>query len=321
MKNNELLSKIVNRLQEGPGLILLHHNADIDAIGSAIALQGAYPTYSIGALQNVSRISKRLLKRFDSVTIITDPKLEDYNSIVILDTSTPSQLGIEPNQLKNPIVIDHHVSNYNWNTDLYYCDEEKSSCAEIIFELLESIDFVITQKMTLALLLAILTDSGHFKYATSETLMNFAKLLELGNLKANDVFDVLENSNKMHNSQRIAHLKGAQRLKFEQINKYLVASTMLSSYEASMCKFLINLGADIAFVGAQRDDHVRISGRATNELVNSGLHLGEFFKEISNELACEGGGHDGAAGLNGIGDVEMILNACMNKIAHILRSI
>ena len=151
--------------------------------------------------------------------------------------------------------------------------------------------------------------------------MNFAKLLELGNLKANDVFDVLENSNKMHNSQRIAHLKGAQRLKFEQINKYLVASTMLSSYEASMCKFLINLGADIAFVGAQRDDHVRISGRATNELVNSGLHLGEFFKEISNELACEGGGHDGAAGLNGIGDVEMILNACMNKIAHILRSI
>lgn len=321
MKDNALLKKIIERLRIEPGLILLHHNADIDAVGSAIALKNAYPGYTIGAFENVSQISRKFLSRFQDISIITEPELEKFKTIVILDTSTPMQLGLQGQELHDYIVIDHHVCTNSWDTDLYYCDETKSSCAEIIFELLEAIEFSITPEIALALCGAILADSGHFKFATSDTLINFARLLDLGNIKAGEVFEILGNRDKMDSSQRIAHLKGAQRLKYEQVYGFLIVSSILSSYEASLCKNLIVLGADIAFVGAQRGEQLRISGRANRELVERGVHLGEFFKDLGSELMCEGGGHDGAGGLNGVGDVEMVLNACMGKIAHTLKNI
>jgi phosphoesterase RecJ-like protein len=321
MMDNVLLKKIIKRLKIEPGLILLHHNADIDAVGSAIALHNAYPKFSIGAFDNISQVSRRFLSRFQNIDILTGPDLEKFKTIVILDTSTPSQLGIPSQKLHDYIIIDHHVSTSNWDTELYYCDETKTSCAEIIFELLEILDFSITTEVALALSTAILADSGHFKFASKDTLITFARLLELGNIDPGDVFEVLENNEKIDSSQKIAHLKGAQRLKFEQLYGFLVASSTLSSYEASMCKNLISLGADIAFVGAQRENQVRISGRATRDVVKHGIHLGEFFSDLGSELACEGGGHDGAGGLNGIGDVEMILSACMGKISQVLKKI
>ncbi len=321
MMNKELMSKIVNRLQIKPGIILLHHNADLDAVGSALALKFAYPSYSIGALQNISQISKRFLKHFENITVLQKPSLDQFKTIVILDSSTPSQVGISPDLYNELIVIDHHVRSESWKTDLYYCDDSKTSCAEIIFELLEFINISITSEIALALSVAILADTGHFKYATHETFMNYARLLKLGGLRISKILEMVENTESLTKSQRIAQLKGAQRLRFQQVNGYLVASSILSSYEASMCKHLLLLGADVAFVGAQREEQIRISARAVGELVEKGLHLGEFLKSLASELLCEGGGHDGAAGLNGSGDVEMALNACMNKISEILKKI
>jgi nanoRNase/pAp phosphatase (c-di-AMP/oligoRNAs hydrolase) len=321
MKDKKLMQQIVSRLEYGPGLILLHHNADIDAIGSAIALKLAYPDFSIGAFQNISHLSKKLLDHFENISVFSNPVVEDFKTIVILDTSSYSQLGYNEKLPPDHIVIDHHAPTDNWDTDYYYCDDSKSSCAEIILDLLELKKTPITPEIAMVLSVAILADTGHFKFATNETFITYAKLLNLGNLNSGDVFEILNNADELDNSQRIAHLKGAQRLRFEQISGYLVASSILSSYEASMCKNLIILGADVAFVGAQRDDQIRISGRITRKLINKGIHLGEFFKELGDEISAEGGGHDGAAGLNGVGDVEMVLNLCTNKISAILKNI
>jgi nanoRNase/pAp phosphatase (c-di-AMP/oligoRNAs hydrolase) len=322
MNDKGLMSKIINRLKIEPGIILLHHNADLDSVGSALALKNAFPNYSIGAFQNISQVGKKLLSHYKDVAIIEKPNLDKYKTIVILDTSTPSQLGLDNEFLNNYnyMVIDHHVRTDNWDTDLYYCDETKASCAEIVLELLELINFNITRETALALSIGIIADSAHFKYARYETFINFSRLLVSGNLKSSEVFEILENTDKIDSSQRIAHLKGAQRLKFQQLFGYLIATSILSSYEAAMCKHLIKLGADVAFVGAQRDEQIRISGRASQELVNRGLHLGKFFKSLGDELMCEGGGHDGAGGLNGSGDVEMVLNVCVSKISEILRN-
>jgi nanoRNase/pAp phosphatase (c-di-AMP/oligoRNAs hydrolase) len=319
MKDIELMSKIVDRFKIEPGLILLHHNADIDAVGSALALKNAFPSFSIGAFQKISQKSKKLINYFEDIEILQPPELDKFKTVVILDASTPSQLGISQDVLNNPIIIDHHVSNNVWDSEFYYCDDSKSSCAELIFELLEFIDFQITQKTALALSVAILADTGHFKYANPDSFINFAQLMKLGNLTMADVLKLVEENDQLEMSQRIAHLKGAQRLKYQQINGYFIAVSILSSYEAIMCKYLLTLGADVAFVGAQHDENIRISGRASKELVQKGLHLGEFFQGLSTELSCEGGGHAGAAGINGTGDVEMVLNVCMNKMSEILK--
>jgi nanoRNase/pAp phosphatase (c-di-AMP/oligoRNAs hydrolase) len=321
MLNEKLMYKIVQRLNTEPGIILLHHNADIDAVGSAIAMQKAFPNYDIGAYQKISYKGKEILKYFENIAILESPDIGQYKSVVILDASTPSQLGISKDLLKNPIIIDHHLKNDVWDSDFYYCDDTKTSCAELILELLELINFNISKEVALSLLIAILSDTGHFKYATYDTFQNFSHLMKISNTTMADVFKIIEDNDDQKVSQRIAHLKGGQRLKYSQINDYLIVISQLSSFEASMCKKLINLGADVAFVGAQHNEHVRISGRASSDVVENGLHLGEFFQNLGLEFSCDGGGHAGAAGLNGIGDVEMILNACVIKVSEILRNV
>ena len=300
MKNKELMSKIVERLNAEPGIIILHHNADVDAVGSALALQCAYPNYHIGAFQKISQVGKTIIKYFKNITIFDSPDLSQYNNVVILDASTPSQLGISQELSVEPIVIDHHACNDVWDTEYYYCDDSKSSCAELVLELLDFIKFDLTQRSILAILVGILADTGQFKYANHDSFVNFARLLDLGKLTMADVLTIFGESEQKGISQRIAHLKGAQRLRFQRLNGYLVAVSQLSSFEAAMCKKLIDLGADVAFVGSQHGDEVRISARASNELVNKGLHLGEFFQSLGSDLLIEGGGHAGAAGLNGI---------------------
>jgi nanoRNase/pAp phosphatase (c-di-AMP/oligoRNAs hydrolase) len=59
MINQKLMLKIVDRLKSAPGLIVLHHNADIDAVASAIALHNAFPNHSVGE-KNYSHILKIL---------------------------------------------------------------------------------------------------------------------------------------------------------------------------------------------------------------------------------------------------------------------
>jgi len=321
MQKQKEFSKIIQSLNSEPGLILLHHNADIDSVGSAIALQSAFPNLSIGANQNISHLSKNMVSHFEDIEIHINPEIDQKMVLVILDTSSPIQLDIEPANLDNAVIIDHHKKNSNLKNEIYYCDETKSSCSEIIFELLEFMKFKITRKTALALLAGIVADTGNFRYANIQSFKSFINLLEQSNLTMGEVLKIFNNIDTQNISQRIAHLKGAQRLKFKQYSNLLIVISQLSSYEASMSKNLIILGADVAFVGAQRGENVRISGRASSELVKLGLHLGTFLQKISAELSCEGGGHAGAAGMNGIGDVEMMLNACMNGVIDLLKDI
>jgi nanoRNase/pAp phosphatase (c-di-AMP/oligoRNAs hydrolase) len=316
MKDQTLMEQVASGLKNGPGIILLHNNADIDAVGSAIALQNAFPEFSIGAFQKTSHLSRMFLKNFPDIEINISPNLDEYQTILILDTSTPSQLGTDIDYNKKVIVIDHHLDSDQWGDALYYCDETKSSCAEIIFELLKLIGHNISNEVISVILAAIIVDTSHFKYANVDSIVAISELLKIGNVRLSEVFEMLGNNIIEDNSQRIAHLKGAQRLRFRQYRGFIIAVSQLSSNEASMCKYLLILGADVAFVGAQRENQFRISSRASGKMVKMGIHLGEFFQELSTDIGSEGGGHAGAAGLNGVGDVEMVLNFCMDKIEH-----
>jgi hypothetical protein len=59
-------------------------------------------------------------------------------------------------------------------------------------------------------------------------------------------------------------------------------------------------------------------------MVSLGLHLGHIMEEISSEISWEGGGHGGAAGITGSGDVEAALLICVkhakSTISDIARS-
>jgi phosphoesterase RecJ-like protein len=314
-----VLSGIATELSnEGGTLILLHGNADPDAIASAFAVQQSFPDVTIGTPGGMDRMSKLLAA---ALGIETVDVVEDFRAsrILILDTSGPEQLNAQVD-LSIALVVDHHVKNDRWSSArMYYCDDTKSSCSEIIFELLKEAGKTFSREVALALMYGILTDTGYFKFAKPGALVAFSELMTLHDVHMDEAMGLI--GVDIDISERISQLKGAQRLKYWKIGDHIVATSQGSAYEASVCKALLNLGADVAFVGSQRGPEFRISARATPNLVRKGLHLGKLLGNVGSETTNGGGGHPGAAGITGVGDVEAILNISAENAMKFLRGL
>lgn len=310
--DGDVYNKIADKLRAGKVLALIHSNADPDAVGSAFAIKAAFPGVTIAAPDDVSRGGKALLGALE-IEVNAKPELGCYDTILVVDTATPSMLGKFGEALSgtNPIVIDHHATN-GWNSPHSLIDAGKSSCAEVVYEFLKHLKCKVEGKSALALLAGILADTGHFRHANTDSLRTFLEILEKSGLSISDVTGVLEVEEDP--SKRIAALKGAQRLRFENAGRFILAYTRISSFEAFVCQKLLAVGADGALVGSQRKNEFRISGRLRSKLSELGVDLGRVFVAVGEELGCEGGGHPAAAGLSGEGDVEAALNICVARL-------
>lgn len=312
-----MLSSIANELsKEGGTLVLLHGNADADALASAFAVQQVFPDITIGVPGGLDRVSKQMAK------ILNIPTSEDvskarYARLLILDTSGPEQLDFDVD-LSKAMVIDHHTRNEKWEKAvMYHCDDSKSSCSEIVYELLKKEKRHVSREMALALLFGMLTDSGYFRFAKHETLVTFSEIMATHGIQMDEAMNLVDLDVDI--SERISQLKGAQRLKYWKVGGYIVVISQGSAFEASVCKALLGLGADIAFVGSQRGEQFRVSARATQAMVRKGVHLGKLLGGVGSETANGGGGHPGAAGLTGTGDVEAILNIAAENAIKLLQ--
>ena len=297
-------------------MILLHGNADPDALGCGYAIARAFPEADIcapGGLDKISKVitSKLNLKVLDRADFLT------YDQVVVVDTSSPDQLGEFADVPADTIVIDHHARSERWGDRTYYCDDTKRSCAEIVYQLLKTADIKIERDVGLALLAGMLTDSGHFRYSNGALLRTFANLMEDAGVEIDEVTSLTDLEPDV--SERISQLKGAQRIRFDRVGERIVAISVGSAFESSVCKGMLAIGADIAFVGSQRDQNFRLSARARPDMVRMGLHLGKLLEDIGVETSNDGGGHGGAAGLVGVGDVEAVLNICMQRTMDFLR--
>ncbi|MEM2838906.1 MAG: DHH family phosphoesterase [Thermoplasmata archaeon] len=310
---------LAKMLGQGRNAFIVHGNADPDALASAYALCQAFSGRII-APGGIDRMSKVIA---ESLGIEFEETLEkdDFDQLVVLDTSGPEQLG-DLRYLgddENVIVIDHHSRNQNWKSRQYYCDDKKSSCCEIAYELVKVAEKRIPRNAALALLVGILTDSGHFRYGNRETLLTFSEIMSQHDIGMREPIELIEG--EMDLSEKISQLKGAQRLKYTRVEQFIIATSFGSAYEASVSKSLIQMGADIAFVGSQRGDEFRISARASPQMIEMGIHLGKLLEGIGKETSNGGGGHPAAAGLSGKGDVKQMLDLCVAKSKKAIKSL
>ena len=146
-----------------------------------------------------------------------------------------------------------------------------------------------------------------------------ATVLRESSIGMDEIMDLTEMESDV--SERVSQLKGAQRLRFDRVGDKIAAVSQGSAHESSVCRAIILAGADVAFVGSQRDENFRISARAKQDLVRKGLHLGRLLDAVGGETENSGGGHAGAAGLTGKGDVEAVLNMCMSRAMDFLREL
>ncbi|MBI0583599.1 MAG: DHH family phosphoesterase [Methanomassiliicoccus sp.] len=310
-----MLSAIAKKLMSGKKVVLLHGNADPDALGSAYALYRSFPDVTVAALGGLDRLAKVMAINLE-FEVESTVDLDQYDVVVAVDSSSRDQIGIDVTG-RDVVAIDHHSPCGDWDDEMFYCDEGRRSCAEIIFELLRVAGSPVDRPIGLALAVGMITDSGHFRFANSALLRTFSEVMETSGINMDEAMDLTDLEPDV--SERISQLKGAQRMRFDRLGDHIVAISLGSAHESSVCKSMLGIGADVAFVGSQRDERFRISARARQSTVRKGFHLGKLLDQVGGETSNSGGGHAGAAGLTGVGDVEAVLNMCMARTMDFFR--
>ena len=157
-------------------------------------------------------------------------------------------------------------------------------------------------------------DTRRFFYADSETLAAAIELIEAGAEYEKCVKSLLI---KPDRSERIARLKAAGRVKVHLIGDWIVAISKIKAFEASACRGLIELGADVAIVGGSPStDVVRFSSRSTRDFYEkTGVSLGsDLMEPLGQLIEGEGGGHANAAGANGKKNFEKAMDRSVELI-------
>ncbi len=294
-------------------LYLCHRNADPDAIGSAFALQQVFGG-AVGSVDDLSRTGESLAGAIGADVEI-NPRTEDHDLVVVVDTSVRLQLG-DFHPLRYA-VIDHHLDKGLLEDAEFYIQRPSKSTAEIVWTILKENGCKASREMALGLLAGLISDTGRFRRASQEAFQTTAELLEAGGFDYEDALQAL--SVPADISQRIAVLKAATRAKVDRHGDWLIATSEINSFEGSAAMALVDLGADVALVAGKHIDLCRISARAGREAARKGLNLAEILREIARIHGGEGGGHRAAAALEAKGEPSSLLKECRKKVAESLR--
>jgi nanoRNase/pAp phosphatase (c-di-AMP/oligoRNAs hydrolase) len=314
-------------------LIITHHPADLDGFATSIALQfffkNLFKNQEISLyFSEFSRFIKSFLNNFKKIfpnfnfKPLNNINVSNFDVIIIVDTNNLDQVKFFEvfKRLDSSIpfiFIDHHLNlNNEYKSNLKSLNiifENYSSTAEIILEFFRGLKIKIPSPYKVLLATAILTDSGFFKYGNNQTIHNIAKLLK-DDISFQKILLLLNSD--LDISERIAKIKGLQRVELLRIEEWLLGITHVSSFSASVASMLISIGFDISIVCSEKKDQTIISTRAKKEVcLKTGLHLGKILSEIGEGSA---GGHDGAASLNFNLDLDIVLKKVIDKIKKVL---
>lgn len=137
----------------------------------------------------------KLIKRYEEKY---RQRILESDIIFLMDISNMERLGRMDEVVKSSratkVCIDHHYSNIEWS-DLNIVDELASASGEIVFDLVNRMGFEIDEKMALSLYVAILTDTGSFRFSNTTPRAHIicAELLKKG-IKPREIFGYIYES-------------------------------------------------------------------------------------------------------------------------------
>ncbi len=321
--------KRLRELLTGRILLLCHHNADPDAVCSAFGVQRLIesldPTSNteIFLPGGASSLTRRIMEVL-GIQVLDEDSIDDYDVLVILDTATLNQLEDWGEKVwessAKKIFIDHHSKHPRMMevADYSMIDESATSTCELVYRIYSSWGVVPTPVVARALLIGIAFDSRHFSIATPNTLNAASALLEIdGSIE--EVLSMLRT--ERNRPERIARIKAAQRMQLHDAQGWTLATSQLSSFQASAARALIGLGADASMVCGSNKKNLRASLRATDRFYRgTSIHLGEIAQALGDEFGGTGSGHPTAAGVNGVGDPELLLKRVVELVRERLNS-
>lgn len=311
-------------------LVIGHQNSDPDAVCSAYALsvlaRRINPKLKVTftSPDGVSKLSKQILSSVP-LQVSSQPDLSAVDLIITVDTNTLQQLGLLKetvlNSAKPLVMIDHHAPHpENAKTAaVVVCDEKATSTCEIVLDMYEKFHVSISRAVSQALMIGMLVETGHMSIATRRTFRSAYSLITAG---ADPEAASALTRTTMDNSERMARVKSAQRVRLERVDRWLVALSEVGSYHASAARALVSLGAHLAVVAGKRNDELTLSFRSTRDFVEgTGMHLGsDLATPLGFRMGGMGGGHATAAGANVRGDVNEALKLALRIVREFVSS-
>lgn len=191
--NCEIISsmeyKILKKIEEAKKILIITHvNPDGDTLGSAVSLK-EFIGNKADILVQVKK-EKGIPYNYQFIEALSNVKYSDtvcdeYDLLIAVDVASIDRIVDEARVIfdksKNRINIDHHKTNKGY-AELNYVKGGYSSTGEVLYDFYNEIKANITKKMAEAIYVAILTDTGCFKYetVTADTFKAAAKLFEIG---------------------------------------------------------------------------------------------------------------------------------------------
>ena len=303
-------------------LILTHVRPDGDAYGCLLAMR--HSLTALGkkvVLWNEDGVLDRYRFLPGTEKIQSGPPPSGpFDARIIVDNANLERAGkisLLPDP-QSPIVnIDHHASNPGYG-DLAYIDPARSSCGEIIFELLKKAQMPIPREAAQCLFVAISTDTGSFQYpaVTPATFRTAAELLEHGV----DIGDVSRHTYESNPPRRLLLMREIlQSAKFDSEDRIGYFWIDLESYRRSgakpedsegMIDHIRSIHSVLVAILFEEVEPglVRLSFRSKDKKIN--------VDQIARQFG--GGGHAAAAGARLRGDRQEIEKRVLEAVRAVL---
>lgn len=252
--------------------ITTHVNPDGDGLGSEVGLVHLLKARGVNAvITNPSPTPERYRFLFaDLPGVDKTPEavkeLRKADLILVLDISDVGRLGMLSQTVLErgvPVAcVDHHVSQGHLPDGPRYVDPEASATGELIFQLAQANGWPLTQLAARALYVAILTDTGAFRFSNTRpsVLRTAAALLETGLDPEQIYLDVYANAPE-----------GRTRLVAETLQ------TLVVEGESGLAWVTVPPGA-LERYGATADD---LDGIVEHPRSIAGVRMALLFREIA----------------------------------------
>lgn len=147
-------------------LISSHQRPDGDAIGSAVGMALALRALGKEATVVMDAVPPVFLQPFPDVDRIrvATTVAETVDASLIMECSSLDRTGVAGLDRSPVVNIDHHPGNTIYGR-INWIDEGAAACGEMVFGLIDALGVPLTPAIATHLYLAILTDTGSFRFS------------------------------------------------------------------------------------------------------------------------------------------------------------
>ncbi len=283
----------------GKTLISYHSRGDVEAVASSLALRTLLPMATVRSPDRLSGHARSVLKRLGvkEPGVLKAGELAGFDNVVLVDVASPAMLGVlekDFNSFKGKrVVVDHHISNAVFKKCNVFEFEDRTSCCEVVFDVLKLGGFHIDKKIASLLLCGVVVDSAFFESSNESTFRAAASLLHITGISYSEVKRLVARRVDLNEiNTMVANFERAELVDFKG---EVVAFCSCKSFESSTAAALIRSGVSLALCFNEKSGEVSLV-KSNSSKVFSGLNAGGFLSKQVSKFKGESGGHELIAG-------------------------